>query len=66
VSRRHRPTDARRCQGKRAHTTSDDAEQLRDALIAAGTCPDAIEVYRCRRCRLWHVGHIVGLTKWRP
>lgn len=42
--------------GKQAHATYEEAVQHRKELRAKGGSVD-LEVYRCRHCKRWHVGH---------
>lgn len=52
-------TRACACDGKRAHANRASAERHKAGLVEAGASPDALNVYRCRHCGLFHVGHIV-------
>ncbi|MFB6392579.1 hypothetical protein AAFH96_05605 [Polymorphospora sp. 2-325] len=45
------------CQGKRAHSTREYAEQHRARLAAAGAAADRLRAYECGFCGRWHVGH---------
>lgn len=42
--------------GKIAHESYDDAVRERKRMRRAGASVD-LEVYRCRHCHKWHVGH---------
>ena len=50
-------TRGRACTGKKTHTSRPGADEHRDQLITRGAAPEGIRVYRCRHCRMWHVGH---------
>lgn len=58
-----RPTRARACAGKLAHTDRTAALAHIARLIRDGAAATAHEPYQCRHCRtpaggpMWHVGH---------
>lgn len=51
-----RPTKTRSCEGKKRHPSRAAARVHMHALITKGAAP--LNVYKCRYCQAWHVGHI--------
>lgn len=47
----------RACDGKVRHDNPDSAHLHLNKLIANGSTPYRMEVYKCRHCSGWHVGH---------
>lgn len=52
---RHRDGQPRFCDRKRRYRSYKRAREVRDRH--AGRDDDPMQVYRCRACGLWHVGH---------
>jgi hypothetical protein len=51
-------TRARGCDGKHGHDTRAAADRhMRDLIHRCGAAEARLNVYRCRHCRLYHVGH---------
>lgn len=51
-------TKAKTCGHKQQHATRDRALGHMGMLIRKrGASPVALNVYRCRHCHTWHVGH---------
>lgn len=48
---------ARECGAKQRHDTKAAAEAHVWSLVKAGTRRSRMQVYRCRHCGAWHVGH---------
>lgn len=48
------------CRRKTRHTTKEDARHHLEALIRDGAPRSQLEVYKCRFCRQYHVGHRIG------
>lgn len=53
-------TKSRGCGAKHQHTSRQAAERQMESLIDAGEYAGNLNVYRCRHCRTWHVGHRPG------
>lgn len=53
-------TPARGCQRKKAHETKDQARAHLERLIRNGAARTALEIYRCKHCGSYHVGHRLG------
>lgn len=52
-------TKGRGCAGKRRHGTARAAEgHMRELVDRRGASPDRLNVYRCKHCGTWHVGHL--------
>lgn len=51
-----RPTKTRSCEGKKRHASKTAARVHMYALITKGAA--LLNVYKCRYCKAWHVGHI--------
>lgn len=47
----------RGCRTKRRHNTRGYAEAQMQNLITGGANPELLNVYQCKRCSGWHVGH---------
>lgn len=52
-----RITEAVSCTGKQRHTTKLQGLDHLMGLVRAGVKFSRLRVYRCRFCRLYHVGH---------
>lgn len=50
-------TKARACAGKRAHPTHAQAEKHMFRLVKDGAALSGLNVYDCRHCPNFHVGH---------
>ena len=50
-------TKARGCEGKRAHATRAVAENHMWRLVKRGAALSGLNVYDCRHCPWFHVGH---------
>lgn len=50
----------RGCAGKRKHPNPASAQSVIEQLVAGGARRDSLNVYRCRHCRSYHVGHTPG------
>lgn len=46
------------CDHKRAHSTRAYADAQLRSLVDAGASVGELNVYRCRHCKQFHVGHI--------
>lgn len=53
-------TPARGCQGKQRHDTKDQARTHLERLIRNGAARQRLEVYKCKHCGAYHVGHRLG------
>ncbi len=57
-------TKARKCSGKRRHSTKTQALSHMWALIRKGASESSLNVYACEHCEGgWHVGHRPGRRK---
>jgi len=51
-------TKGRQCRGKKAYATRGAAQAVSSWLIRhMGSLPAHVSVYRCKHCKLYHVGH---------
>lgn len=48
---------ARECGTKHRHDTKTQAEAQLWSLVRAGTRRARMQIYKCRHCGCWHVGH---------
>lgn len=55
----------RSCGKKQRHETRTQAAAHLAALIHAGAAPFTRQVYKCRWCGGWHVGHRIGSRRRR-
>lgn len=53
-------TQARACEGKRRYDTKTSAQDHLAALTRKGATRARIQVYKCRYCGGYHVGHKIG------
>lgn len=53
-------TPARACQRKMRHETRDDARDHLERLIRNGASRARLEIYQCKHCGAYHVGHKLG------
>ena len=51
-----RPTKTRSCEGKQRHASKTAARVHMYALIDKGAA--LLNIYKCRYCKTWHVGHV--------
>lgn len=58
-------TKGRGCDTKRAHATRGAAMQDLKALVRRGANGDLLNVYSCRHCGSYHVGHKPGTGRKR-
>lgn len=53
-------TRARTCGRKQRHATKAEAREQLEALVRKGANRNQHNVYKCRFCGCWHVGHKIG------
>jgi len=50
-------TKNRSCQNKRGHQTLEQARAHLNSLVSKGAYRPSLVIYRCKKCKLLHVGH---------
>jgi hypothetical protein len=53
-------TPARACRRKMRHETKDEARTHLERLIRNGASRSRLEIYKCKFCDHYHVGHKLG------
>jgi hypothetical protein len=48
------------CTGKKMHSTAAKAQAARTWHVANGAPPASLQIYRCRHCGGYHMGHAAG------